>query len=548
MANVNLQEFKSSRTVTQTMNHRFLEVSAALTAFLGGAFLLVFWTVHYGPAWPNRDSFGYFYYLDLAQSGRLGLKDFIFARNNEHLVAFHYAFAITLLKLFDLNTKVIVFANATLLLASGLMTYLAVRGSARTRVACVALPVLIVISLLNPSQTSYLLWDFQLWFYIDIALLTANTLLAERFGFRAYPVVALFCLLATGSEAQGSFLWLAAGIQFFYVGLSAKSRASTKAGVLILAIHLCAFLAAAWLLLQGKYGVPLPREDAGLLGGLVGHLRYGITIIGGGYGIRNPNVALVLGALSLAAWCIGTVLAFRERFATALFRVGVVMSGISLLWTAAFAVGRESLGIPWAFDGFHSSPMLIPFYTGIGLYAAAFLQYSKSSLVRIGSFLALICVAPSFAAVPFGRERSVELQQHSLLAASVECGEGNVPLYLRLRLSGLEGEQELYREIVRYRTQLCAHQDHVDTASDLLKLPVRYVELASHNPRAEDALRTLWYVYLARIDLRRAFPLSNPYCAENLLKWAAADVKSGDTSEKDTLLPYAGVYEQLGLQ
>jgi hypothetical protein len=203
------------------------------------------------------------------RSGHLGLKDLIFARNNEHLVAFHYAFAIAILQLFDLNTKVIVFANATLLLASGLMTYLAVRGSARTRVACLALPVLIVISLLNPSQTSNLLWEFQIWFYIDIALLAANALLVERFGFRAYPVVALLCLLATGSEAQGSFLWLAAGIQFFYTGLSAKSRASMKAGALILAIHVCAFLAAAWLLLHGKYCVPLPPEDASLLG----HLR-----------------------------------------------------------------------------------------------------------------------------------------------------------------------------------------------------------------------------------------------------------------------------------
>ena len=541
MANVNLQEFKSSRTVTRTMNHRFLEVSAALIAFLSGAFLLLFWTVHYGPTWPNRDSYSYFHYLDLARSGHLGLRDLILARNNEHLVGFHYASAITILRLFGVNTKVFVFANATLLLASGLMTYLAVRGSARTWVTCLALPVLIVISLLNPSQTSYLLWEFQIWFYIDIALLAANTLLVERFGFRAYPVVALFCLLATGSEAQGSFLWLAAGIQFFYLGLSTKSRAGMKAGALILAIHVGAFLAAAWLLLHGKYCVPLPPNDAGLLG----QLWYGITIIGGGYGIRNPNVAFVLGALSFAAWCIGTALAVRERLVMVLFRVGFVTSGIGLLWTAAFAVGRESLGVTWAFEGFHSSPTLIPFYTGIGLYAAAFLQSSKSSRIWIGGFLALICVAPSFAAVPFGRERSAEIKLNSLLAASVECGEGTFPLDLRLRLSGLEGSRELYGEIARYRTELCPYQGNLDTASNLLKLPARYVELASHNPRAEEALRTLWYVYLTHLDLRRAFPLSSPSYAENLLRWAAWVAKSGIVYEKD-ILSYADVYEQLG--
>ena len=528
------------------MNHRFFEVSTALTAFAGAAFFLGFWTVHYGPTWPYRDGCGYFYYLDLARIGHLGLKDLIFARDNEHFIGFHLAFALAILQLFDLNTKVLVFANATLLLASGLMTYLTVRGSASSRVASLALPVLIVVSLMNPSQTSYLLSEFQIWFYIDMALLAANTLLVERFGFRAYPLVALFCLLATGSEAQGSFLWLAAGIQFFYTGLSTKSRANVIAGALFLAIHVCAFFAAAWVLLHGTYRVPLHREDAGLLGGLVGHIWYGITIIGGGYGIRNPNVAFVLGALSFAAWGIGTALAVRDRFASALFRVAFVMGGIGLLWTAAFAVGREPLGIPWAFSTFHASPMLIPFYTGIGLYAAAFLENSKSSRIWIGGFLALICVAPSFAAMPFGHERSVEIKLNSLLAASVECGKGNFPLYLRLRLSGLEGHQALYGEIVRYRTELCAHQRDVDTLSDLLKLPARYVELAGNNPRAEDALRTLWYVYLTHNDLRAAFPLSSPSYAENLLKWAARDAKSGSTYEKETLSPYAEVYEQLG--
>jgi hypothetical protein len=464
----------------------------------------------------------------------------------EHPVAFHFAFALAILQLFDVNTKVIVFANATLLFAAALITYLAVRASASTRAACMALPVLIVISFINPSQTSYLLWEFQIWFYIDLALLAANTLLIERFGSRAYPAVALFCLLATGSEVPGSFLWLAAGIQFFHIGLRAKSRASVQLGSLILAIHLCAFLAAMWLLLHSKHRPLLHQEHTGLLGGLVGHVQYCITIIGGGNGIRSPNVAFVLGALSFAAWCVGTALAVRERFGTALFRVAFVMSGIGLLWTAAFAAVHESDGIPWAFATFHASPLLIPFYAGIGLYAAAFLQYSKISRICTGGFLALICVAPSFAAIPFGYERSVQMKLNSLLAASVECGKGNFPLYLRLRLNQLHRNPELYGEIAPFRTELCAHQPNLATVSDLLKLPVWYAELAGNNPRAEDALRTLWYVYLTHEDLRVAFPVSSPSYAENLLKWAAGDAKTGSMYEKETLSPYAGVYEQLG--
>jgi hypothetical protein len=63
---------------------------------------------------------------------------------------------------------------------------------------------------------------------------------------------------------------------------------------------------------------------------------------------------------------------------------------------------------------------------------------------------------------------------------------------------------------------------------------------------AEDALRTLWYVYLTHEDLRVAFPVSSPSYAENLLKWAAGDAKTGSMYEKETLSRYAGVYEQLG--
>jgi hypothetical protein len=184
------------------MSHRLSEVSAALTAFLGAAVLLAFWTAHYGATWPFRDSYGYFHYLSLARSRALGLTDLISVRWIEHPVAFHFAFALAILQLFDVNTKVIVFANATLLFAAALITYRAVRDSASTRSGCLALPVLIVVSFINPSQTSYLLWEFQIWFYIDLALLAANTLFIERFGYRAYPSSRL--VLPAGHRKRGA--------------------------------------------------------------------------------------------------------------------------------------------------------------------------------------------------------------------------------------------------------------------------------------------------------------------------------------------------------
>src|SRR5262252_1444104 len=152
------------------------------------AVILAVWIAHYGPSWPFRDSYAFYYYFDQIHSGDFHLIDLAAVRNNEHLVAFHYAFAIASLWLSNMRSKFILFENAALLLASGLLIAATLRKSQTAKQFLLLLPLVSIFPLLNPVQTSYLLWEFQIWWYLDFFILAASILLIERFALRAYPL------------------------------------------------------------------------------------------------------------------------------------------------------------------------------------------------------------------------------------------------------------------------------------------------------------------------------------------------------------------------
>lgn len=523
----------------QKKTFRLLWVAIAFGCFSA---ILILWLVRYGPTWPYRDSFGYLFFLDEIEAGKVGILEFIAVRNNEHFVAFHYAAAISLLLLTGLQAKALMFANAALLIVSCCLIYAAVSSSVERRLAAIALPFLIAIPLINPVQTSYLIWEFQIWLYIDIALLAANCFLIERYGLKAYPLVVIFCIMATGSEAQGSFLWIASGIHILCVLVPARSASRRKAGLAILLAHSLIFLIAAWLLMHGKYiaAYAAAGQSQSLMEKLLHMVQYFVTLVGGGFGIRNPQFALLAGAVSLIFWAIGTAWSINQRFSTPLLRVAFILSATSLLWVAAFTVGRKSLGIDWAFGHFHASPLLLPFFAGIGLYGIAFLETQAS--VAIGAVLVSICIIPSFASIPFGYHRSVEMKANSLMTEDAECVDRNVSDYLKLHLNGIEGRPELYSEIERYREQLCSNIKDLDSLKGLVLMPTKWIKLSSGNPRDIEALSMLWSVYLTHGDLLSAFPESSPTNLDDLLRWAAGDAKNGSKYDRETLSPYADTY------
>ncbi len=526
------------------MNSRFLRRLPILLPFIATSALLAAWITHYGPNWPIRDSYGYFLYLDKIADGKLGIFEFLNMRANEHLVAFHVSVAMAFLKIFSGNPLPIVFANGALLIAFGVLIYAVSSTSVKNWKIQTSLAALICISILNPSQTSYLLWEFQIWLYIDMAFLATNTLLVEKYGIRAYPIVVLLCFLASFCAAPGTFLWLAAGMHMLYICSAQKNDKGTKYGAIILSLHFLAFLFFTWLLMQGRYGSPPRHTNDSLLSGITEHVHYGVTLIGGGFGIRNPSIAFTLGSSALIAWLVGTLMAARNKFAAAIDRTAFIIGNISLLWAAAFAVGRESFGIAWAFGAFHASPMLIPFYVSLGLYAISVYQRGVPTRKFVSTTLALICLTPSFTAIPFGRERSVEMRFNSTIAAAAECRNLDLPLDLKLRLNGLDGPLRIeYSDLNRHRVEICSHQPDLEQATLFLKLPDFFAHLSGNSRQSEDALRALWYVYLTRGDLQAAFPPSDPNHAQNLLRWAVGDAQTGSTYDPQALAKYADVYK-----
>lgn len=516
---------------------------SAVVASGGLCAILLLWLHIYGPVWPYRDSFAYLHFLDEIRAGNLGLFEFLTLRNNEHFVAFHYAVALLILAATGLSTKALVFANAALLVVASLFVYATVQSSVVSRRAAIVLPFVAALTFINPSQASYLIWEFQIWLYIDLALLAVICFVVERHGTRSYPVVALLCLLGTGSEAQGAFLWLAAGLHLFCVARRGERRSQVVLGALMLSLNAVVFAVVARLLMQAKIETvrAAQGESLGLLSDAAKLLEYFVTIVGGVFGNRNHSFAFWAGAVLLLSWVGCTLWGARRKFSTPVLRTALVLTTTSLFWIAAFSVGRHELGIAWAFGHFHSSPMLLPFVAGLGLYGAAIVDARQSAW---GWLVVAVAVVPTFVAIPFGYARSVEIRQNSLIAASAECGSAAVPAYLRLHANGIEGHPQLYDEIREHRADLCSSAGgaHLD---ELALMPSSWAKLGSGGTKNLEALSVLWAVYLSHGDLRAAFPISSPGYMPGLLQWAAHSGRTGNDERSKTLAPYVDAYSSL---
>jgi hypothetical protein len=523
------------------MNARSIR-NPALLPFLFTFAVLAFWVFHYGSHWPYRDGFIYFRKLDEFTDGTLSISSFLASRDNQHPIAFQIAVALLFLKAFPGSVWSIVVGNAVMLWLSAVVLYVIAAPSLASRKQQMLLASLICASTLIGSQASSLLWEFQIWFYCNLLLLALNILLAERYGLKAYPIIALFCLFATGNEAQGAFLWLVAAAHMLYITSASTRRNVRIAGVLILAAHVMIFLAMAWTLSHLQYG-GAPSVDANPT--LLGRMIFSVQLLGGGFGIKNPTTALLFGLMSLLAWGLGTFFAGRRKFALAIDRVAFLISGVSLMWTAAFAMARASFGIAWALSEFHGSLMMIPLYAGIGMYAVSMLAEGRLMWCVAGLCLSAFSIAPVITGAHFGHQQSALLKVNSLLAAAVECTDVRVPAAFKQSLSGLRINDATYAEIDRHRNELCSGQPGLGQAVEALKVPPYYAELISNDPQTSDALHAIWYQYLSRQDLREAFPLSDPDLARNLLKWGAVEASSATSGDEQSLAQYAATLRKL---
>ncbi|CAL8476391.1 hypothetical protein [Caballeronia sp. S22] len=510
--------------------------------FLIASVVLAMWVQRYGPHWPSRDGFLYFEKYDALVDGKLSVAKFLSLKDNEHPIAFQIALASLFLKAFPGSVWSLMVANAVFLWGSAIILYAAVVSSITDQTRRVMLAVLVCAAILIGSQAGSLLWEFQLWFYCTLLLLALNILLVERRGLKLYPVVFLCCLLASGNEAQGTFLWLVSGLHVFHTASKRDSLTVRRVGCAILIAHVAAFLSLMWVLLHGHYG---GSPDHRVAVSVVDRIVYGIALVGGGSGVQNPSFSFVFGLLSMATWAIGTAFAVRHRFSSAIYRVAFLTTGLSLLWMAAFAIGRASFGIEWAFGEFHASQMMIPFYAGIGMYAVAITNEAGVGPRVAAACLSAVCVAPVFTGIHFALDYSRFMKLNSLLAAAAECTDSGSTIEFKTRISGLGNMRKLYSSVVeRHRDDLCSGQKQLNSGAQLLAPPGLFQQLSSGDIATGEALHDLWLLYLERQDVREAFPITDSTTPRRLLRWASGEAASGSTAGQGIFVRHADALQR----
>jgi hypothetical protein len=278
----------------------------------------------------------------------------------------------------------------------------------------------------------------------------------------------------------------------------------------------------------------------------LGHVIYFVTILGGGFGINNEPFALTFGSISLALVGLFFLRAVKTQFCSIDSRVAFLLTAVPLLWTAAFSVGRERYGVAWAFSDFHASPMLVPFYIGMAIFALAWIDSGSNNPRRIaGGSIIAFALLPVFTAIPFGHWRSNEMRIFSLMGSAANCNNGTFSRYLLEHLNGLQGHDDLYDLTVKNNPQLCAAQPQSTLWLPLLQAPELFGQLMGTDRETRAALSVLWDVYLTHLDLRKAFALSDAQLGKALIDFAASDARGGSQYESQTLAPYPDNYIKL---
>ena len=465
--------------------------------------------------------------------------------DNSHLLASEAAVSWAIFYVFGINFKILVYSSAILLYwGSILLTALVWRDLSSWAGRSLAL-IVPLIMIFHPVQSQALLWAFEIgWFMVTFALV-ANTFVIERYGQAGLPWVVVICAVASLSSAHGVFLWLAAMLQIRLFPEIRRRR--LWFGVFLLGFCLGA-LAIATLTSPESGGIrqgPMRLADVWQIGvyvvGLIGSV-FGSWPLGAVWAFGLVGLALV------ATWCW----LLRRSTLRSVERAGIVLIAASLMFVAAFALGRFRLGLPWALWDNHAGPMLAPFVCGLGLLAIEGIGgRSARPMSRLTGFVTLIvCLVSVVASAP----QAVALGQESLVRrvlAMHESCEPTAPPILVERLNGLGGYPWMVEEDARTTDETLPKMDEVlplvrhlctqeepEAAREFESEPSLFLTLAAEHPDHARALSDLWSVYLTRYDLLRALPVSSPEMPKLLLAWAHDDAEQADSSEPVLLGPH----------
>jgi len=404
---------------------------------------------------------------------------------------------------------VLVIANFTLVALGSLLIAVNCAREWKTKSAYILSFVTIPALAFQPTQINHLLWPFELGWFMITFLLIMNICLLEWLRAHGLLLVALSCLVATFCSAHGVFLWLVAAAHCLL--LRDIGRRFVWA----------AFLVAAFIVAVALVSDARDASVAWLQAGEIS--KYFIGLYGSLFGTRDMPLLLALG-VTLLGMLAACGLALVRYPLGRIERTGLILVLGSLMFVAAFSLGRFKYGLPWVLDRFHAAPLLMPFGLGLALLSLRIFDIPAFSKA-IAIFPCLFLLASTVTSAPYALQRARESLVSRALAMRLSYMPG-IDESMVIAANSLQGNVNTIRRNLPTLQPLCAAAVPKEVDA-LLKFPQAFADMIVANPEATKPLHALWDAYITHNDLMRAFPIADPQSPLRLLAWAHGNARSG---------------------
>jgi hypothetical protein len=489
--------------------------------------------------WPSDDDFvllGWYDHFVIRRDA--SISDLLSAHLGSHPMATPALLSTVLFRVAGIDFNMLVYTSAIALIISTALLASWCCHNYECRMVRVGLPIGLVLIAFHPSQTNHLLWAFELSWFLVNSTLFINVYLLERFGNRVLPYIAVTSIFGSFSTAQGSILWLAAGLH-----LALKSDIPGR--LPWISLFMTAFV------LQVMVIVHMTPATEGLSASTttinaISISAYAISIFGMPFAIRAPQATFGLGSLVLVALALHAWEASRTRGSTGIDRIATVLVGASLGFVSLFAYGRYQYGLTWALSLFHAAPLLVPLLAGLLLLASRTLDRATLGLRYVSiAILSLVVVGTSLiTAIPYALERANEVQMRKAFAMHVSCTAGQSQYVIEN--SNMPGHFDFVLHLLPLIQHLC-RPDLPANVRALLTFPQLFIDRIAADPRYGPALRDLWEVYQTHFDLIRAYPVASPNTPKNLMIFAHNDAKNGSGYEPPVLAKHKDLFAAMAI-
>ncbi len=509
----------------------------------------------YGVNLPFWDDWNLGRYVILSAAGKLALPDLLTAKHNEHLVGVSFALMLLHHLATDYDTKSILYLSAALQFAS-LAILLALAWPLLPKDRRRGWHALLVsLTMLSLAPAWNILWGFQTaWYLITFFLLASLWFLSrsrqtQRASSAWLAAGALCALLASFSSVQGLAVWLA-GAVFLYAATGGGRRALRDHHLQIwLGLTVAAVALHAWVTALTPTPHGSSREIfASIAADPLGLGRFMLATMSTVWGDRLGGKALYAGILIALLCSAGLVGGLASR-QVARFAMPLALIVFGFAFALMVTIGRLRFGQPAALESRYSGYLLLAV---AGSFLVLMVLTEKARFRRgvtgLRALVAALIVVPFISSaiigLKTGRNWRLDRGVGAMILLNVDseprfkiertiCWSADIVLQQTPQLRALSlstfarGDSAIPRQAADFRTP-----------------PPGFRSLLERRPNEQEALEQLWHAYVVGPDLRRAFPLSSPSMAADLVRWAAESA-GGDHYLAPHLVAFAADYERL---